>query len=217
MSEPQSISQNLFYGIATILFALSLISERLSNMFKLCLKETRIKTFDDAMEKIRERNIMVIALVFGLITATLSGADFFTLIEKGKLLGFLEKPDGESIAKVILGTFLSGVFISLGSKFWHDMLDIALQFSNLKKYQASKAAMTSQSAAIGNIQSKVQLAEQQLKQMDGYAGYDFNNADTSINLKFNSETLPTQKQMDWLNATFGNGNYNIQRTNIKVG
>ncbi len=146
---PPPNADHLWETIVTILFTLSLISERIGNFIKLQFSSLSITTFEVETEKKRESRILLISLACGIVTAVLAGADFFTLLKEGSLINLSDVgKNGSSIVKPIIGLILSGIFISLGSKFWHDVLDIVLQFSNLKKYkvkekmQAAKAMDT---------------------------------------------------------------------------
>ena len=127
------IAANPWITITLILLALSLITERIANLIKLHIPAVRLKSFDPSLEKKRERRVIWISIVCGLIVASGAYADLFFLIEEGALATLTSHP---VTIQSILGVFLCGLLVSLGSKFWHDVLDIVLQFSNLKKYKA---------------------------------------------------------------------------------
>jgi hypothetical protein len=219
MPQDQINSQTLAYTIVSILFALSMISERLANMYKLYWPDMRNKRPTTEGEKFRERKIMWTALVCGWIVAFIGGADFFTLIHNGTLVNIFTNKFWsveDSLPQTIFGFFLSGIFISLGSKFWHDMLDIVLQFSNLKKYQANTASATADSAQADALTSKVNLLEPQLRGMPGYRGYDFSSGPGVVNVKFDSQSPPSANQQASITNVLGAGNFNLVSTNMQT-
>lgn len=191
-------SQNLLVTIVITLFILSLISERLANFLKLNLQSVieRISWFrgmfedkrgnkrfnfrtpeiDPECEKLRERGIMNIAIICGIFTAVLTGADLFYLIGSGGVIEYsklnlshfeLNRILRWSVLGHIIGFIATGFFISLGSKFWHDLLDIVLYTSNMKRKIADPR--TYQGQTVAEIEeflnlSPIQLAELAEKQ-----------------------------------------------------
>src|SRR5690349_7220797 len=111
-------TEGLAVTIVTILFTLSLISERVSNLIKLCFESLSVRRYQPSLEKQRERNILLLALVSGLLVAFIAGADLFVLVNECRLLRSAEF-SGQNVPGIIL----TGFFVSLGSKFWHDVLD----------------------------------------------------------------------------------------------
>lgn len=129
------------------LFLLSVISERITNFLKLWLPESwfgslRQKQMDEAAEKIRERKILAFSIGVGFFTAMSVQASMLHILSN------IDRPE-EAIGwnhvticfsyffswenwKYILGFLLTGCFISLGSKFWHDLLDLLLEVKNVK-------------------------------------------------------------------------------------
>jgi hypothetical protein len=156
--------------ITIILFVLSLISERIANFFKLYLPEDqwflrlippgkfRTKQDDEYEEKCRIRRVFIIALMSGFAVALFLKADIIAIFnapnDPQDTLGWdrIKFPDGaEGIWKLptvlssIFGCLLTGFFLSFGSKFWHDLLDLLLESKNLRRrlsdgsiYQAEK-------------------------------------------------------------------------------
>jgi hypothetical protein len=127
-----SITDKLLIAIVMQLFILSTISERITNFIKLNVQSVttsfgnfKIREYEQEKEKKRERGVLNWAIIVGIIVALCAKADLFYLINHGEL-----KPDWNDISW--LGCLLTGFFISLGSKFWHDLLDLLLQVKNLK-------------------------------------------------------------------------------------
>jgi len=113
-------------------FVLSQISERISNLFKLYLPSDwfgniRDKEDDPQKEKIRERKILVFSWIAGLITTGLfwgAAADAAT----DSLLYWMQAHKNNYFF-----FFGMSVFLSFGSKFWHDILDLVLEYKNAKR------------------------------------------------------------------------------------
>lgn len=133
-----------------LLFVLSQVSERISNFLKLNLPERFFGNLDikekvKVKEKIRERKIMFISLVAGSITSFLFYYSFFEYDTKTDDENFKNLKSYLSefkFSSIILTTF----FLSFGSKFWHDLLDIIFYYKNAQRsiqngevFQASSA------------------------------------------------------------------------------
>lgn len=187
-------SENLLVTIVITLFILSLISERLANFLKLNLQSLierfswfrgmfedkkgnkrfnfRTPEIDPECEKLRERGIMNIAILCGIFTAVLTGADLFYLIASGGVIEYrklnvssfeLNRILRWSVLGHIIGFVATGFFISLGSKFWHDLLDIVLYTSNLKRKIADPR--TYQGQTIAEIEEFLNLTPIQLAEL----------------------------------------------------
>ena len=86
---------NLWITISITLFALSLISERLTNFVKLHLQSIpkidnwlgnfRFQEKDPKCEKLRERVILWLSIICGIVVAVAMKADLIYLLENGKL------------------------------------------------------------------------------------------------------------------------------------
>lgn len=162
------------YKLITILFVLSLISERIANFFKLKLSGSRqrlksrgsilkwftfgntsLKKTDPQEEKQREFRVLKINLFFGCLIAICFHADLFILLQHidrpNDFLNWSHESTSISwewslktfgkLLLALLGCLLTGAFISFGSKFWHDTLDLLLQ---VKNYRGMLAAEKSQ-------------------------------------------------------------------------
>ncbi|WP_276372929.1 hypothetical protein [Chryseolinea sp. H1M3-3] len=172
-------TNDILYTIGTILFVLSLISERLANLYKLHWPNLRTRRLSPSLEKLREKEVMWLALVCGWIVSLLAGADIFYLLSEGKLVSIYDVIASSNlfiIGRSLIGIFLSGLFISLGSKFWHDVLDIILQFSALKRFKATEASQQEPvlaAAAKEEIELKVAKNISSIRAIKGYLGYDY--------------------------------------------
>lgn len=121
------------------LFILSLVAERLTNFLKLKREKLRLKKAGSE-EKERQLKILRLAVLSGLMVAAIVKADFFEMInpqhEQGitsweVYLSQWKAVEGSKIwlsIRLIIGIIITGLFISQGSKFFHDLLDIMLQF-----------------------------------------------------------------------------------------
>lgn len=142
--------------LVTALFMLSMISERIAEFFKNYLSRKKIKGYeiigdattkypeDSPAELRRHYRILKLNLVCGFVTALLCHASFFDFLQNmndpGRMLKWPATFHFTCSFKVffsnlffLLGCFFTGAFISLGSKFWHDLLDILLAVKNAKK------------------------------------------------------------------------------------
>ncbi|RWX02271.1 hypothetical protein [Flavobacterium cerinum] len=148
-------------AVTTMLFILSMISERIITFIKLwCVKgrsflfivvsddvDTSIRAVNPAEEAKRSRSILAINLTVSFLIALLSKASLFDMFSFSdahpeiwnNLFSWQNETFSfsfESVARllsIIFGCALTGSFISLGSKFWHDLLDLLLQVKDLKK------------------------------------------------------------------------------------
>ncbi|WP_456462095.1 hypothetical protein [Reichenbachiella sp.] len=177
--------ENLWVTIVTILFALSLISERIANLIKLHFSGLNLKKDNTKDEKNREKRISWLSLFTGLFVSLIAGADLFTLVTEGELYNHVNFVDEELLdqLKIIFGILFSALFVSLGSKFWHDVLDIVLQFSELKKYTAKskgREIKDDEAKIVSDLILKrdIELNRELLKDKDAYeinllAAYEF--------------------------------------------
>jgi hypothetical protein len=139
-------STNLLITVVINLFVLSMVSERLVNFLKLNFQKIyetnnlnektkqlgnsifgnfRNIENDKNLEKLRERGILNWAIFCSFIVAFFAKADLFYLINFGKLpVGMTTNPFEIANGISLIGICLTALFISLGSKFWHDLLDI---------------------------------------------------------------------------------------------
>jgi hypothetical protein len=214
-------SENIWITITTIMLMLSLISERVSNLVKLNWPVLRDKGKTENEEKIRERNVLVLAVVSGCLVAIVAGADLFTLVNKGKLL------NANSLNRTnVLGMLLSGLFISLGSKFWHDVLDIVLQFSKLKKFKAlnEKVSISENPNTYNLLKEKEQNLEHvirgnldKLRALSNYRGYNIEQEGNSFVaiLKF-VDQVPLKGEISWIENYLKPEEYKTQLTSKTV-
>ena len=145
--------------LVTALFTLSLISERVINWAKLYFGQEGKKLLffsnreeditkqssDPIMNVYRERKIIGLNIAISIIVALLMNANVLDLLR-------LENPtehfgwqkivwqNGSEISSFITnilysfsGCLLTGFCMSIGSKFWHDTLDMLLYAKNMRK------------------------------------------------------------------------------------
>ncbi len=144
--------------IVTVLFILSMIFERINEFLKKylsCKKVVGVGWYivgdtttkfpaGSKEEKRREYRILKMNLFIGFLTSFLAHASFFDLLRNidnpGKVIGW---PDLSIVIsgninfgtpfQFVIGCLFTGAFISMGSKFWHDLLDLLLYTKNLKE------------------------------------------------------------------------------------
>ncbi len=120
-------------AFAIVMFVLSQISERISNFFKLYLPVSfwgnlSQSEADPVHEKIRERKILLLSWLAGILTTLMFWGGLTADAGGGSSLAVF-KPYKEK------WWFYLGVsiFLSLGAKFWHDLLDIIFLYKNSKR------------------------------------------------------------------------------------
>ncbi len=142
-------------------------------------------------EQKRIYRILKINLVCGFITALACHASLFDLLSNldnpGGQLGwtghtkqFCQREYFWDNVGFVIGCFMTGAFISLGSKFWHDLLDIVMAVRDAK----NEINRASDSSYAGLTQSeKYQLLDAAIKEnkaswkasYDNYAGVSIGN------------------------------------------
>jgi hypothetical protein len=134
-----------------VLFLMSIIAERVANFIKLHFSShkegkwygwgnLRLRETSELAEKQREKRIMFINIACGFIVALCLNANlieiFGGLSQSSLPIGW-ENPNFKfSIERYFIhfvGWVLTGLFISLGSKFWHDLLDMLYE---VKKHRS---------------------------------------------------------------------------------
>jgi len=159
-----------YISIAIILFVLSIICERVADLLKsflsstntgfgrwlgnqLGLGELNVRQSDPITEQKRSYRILKINLLCGIAVATALHADLYSIIilnngDPMKALGWTGRLQfssrGDFALKGItflIGCITTGFFISFGSKFWHDALDILLQVKNYRRVLADPATL----------------------------------------------------------------------------
>ncbi|MDJ1484227.1 hypothetical protein QNI16_27260 [Cytophagaceae bacterium YF14B1] len=105
------------------------------------INETEAKKYEDF--------VLRLSIFSGILVAIILKADLFKLLNINTIpqnsLGwstshwvYVFKNDQPltlipKVFKVLIGCFAAGIFISFGSKFWHDLLDIILQIKELRR------------------------------------------------------------------------------------
>lgn len=148
--------------LVTTLFTLSLVSERVINWMKLYFGQAGKKfpfftnrdediskqSNDPKLNTIRERKILGLNITVGILIAFLAHANLFEILRSvnpAENLGWntIDWPDRFSnqiwlIFNNIIGCTLSGLCMSMGSKFWHDTLDLLFYSKNLRQKMVEK-------------------------------------------------------------------------------
>lgn len=142
--------------LITLLFLLSMVCERIADFLKYYMSDSHVfkiqKDFfkvgdtltkfpnDELKEKERVFRILKINTWSGILLATILKADLIKIFNNveapGKVLGWNNLSEYRTLSDFIflpLGIILTGCFISFGSKFWHDLLDLLYQIKNTKR------------------------------------------------------------------------------------
>ena len=121
--------ENLIISVSLTLFMLSLITEKISNFIKLNVPALANKVNSEKDEKKRERNIQLLTGIIGIAVALACNADFFVLIAEDSKI----EPLTLLTFKGAVGCVITGLFLSQGSKFFHDLLNTVLYYKNMRK------------------------------------------------------------------------------------
>ncbi|MDH5589088.1 MAG: hypothetical protein OEZ65_05995 [Gemmatimonadota bacterium] len=141
-------------NLIVVLAVLSLAAERATNLLKLGQPDLRVRTTDDAKEKLREQAITWQSVFIGVGLALLMKADMFEILASlnapWDTLGWVRVTDSGWVrvpATANLGTALyaaggsvvTGLALGFGSKFWHELLDGILELRGLAQNLKKKA------------------------------------------------------------------------------
>ncbi len=149
--------------LAATLFVLSMISERVVSFIKLTfsgwgfLGNLKVKSNDVDAETSRSRRILQVNLFIGFLVALSIRADLveiFKQIQDPKAgIGWDQgwPQSFPEVLRIILGCFLTGCFLSLGSKFWHDLLDLLLAVKQIKQERAGLFDQISATGVFGQL------------------------------------------------------------------
>ena len=119
-------------NLLVVITVLSVAAERIANALKLgspTLEKPR-RRLSRRKQKERERRIAKRALAASVLLAFVVKADFFALVSGAdapwETLGWSRSalrslPD---LVSTVAGTTVTGLALSFGSKFWHDVLDL---------------------------------------------------------------------------------------------
>lgn len=136
-----------FIQIVFVLLILSMITEKITNLVKLrptswvksiALFFVSKKQGLEKSEKQRTREIQTMAIIAGITVALVTRASIFHVSDPNFNLGWQHFDFCQNYAWLyvlydIFGCVLTGFFLSLGSKFFHDLLDLLLEAKNLKR------------------------------------------------------------------------------------
>lgn len=150
-----------FISLATTLVSLSLIAERIITWLKLYFgqlgkqlpffsnleEDLTQRSSDPVQEKIRERKILGLTIVVCILIALVINANLFEILSNRPptaTLGWTGVVWAHGagaltlqILRTVLGCICCGFCISLGSKFWHDLLDMLLSVKTIKQNMAN--------------------------------------------------------------------------------
>ena len=126
--SPVNIDVNDLISITITLLILSFITEKITDFLKLHFPSLYVKSNDEIEEKKRDRGIMLLGFGMGFFVAFASQVHVFHLLDLK--LGPDWLPEW---LWHLLGYMLTAVFLSFGSKFFHDLLDLLLQVKNLQR------------------------------------------------------------------------------------
>ena len=159
-----------------IMFILSTITEKISNFIKLndfinkkdIFKDIKIRTDSEEDEKNREKKIQIISIIIGVMVAVICKANIFDILTDENFQLFWKDEKDWEIFTAVIGSIICGIFLSFGSKFFHDLLDLVFQIKELKNKLNTK-----------------ELSEiKNMKEFDEYFNADeYSNAESAVSEK----------------------------------
>jgi hypothetical protein len=205
-------------GIAIMLFILSMIAERIVTWIKIYFgkggrrlwflfnsdKKNLRKAYSQEDEKSIEVQILGLNICISILIALVANANLFSIfkaVEPFTAFGWDNYNFDLSIDGFVffmyslVGCSLTGLFISLGSKFWHDMLDLLFYTKNLReKLSQSQPYQVSSIAELDNYLTLngSNLAQLAIEQNSSYLKVKFPN----INFLTDSVIIHDGKRKD---------------------
>lgn len=150
--NPPETPQNLLdklTAIGIILLILSLINEKITGLIRkstghlteifpstkrFVSKPAQKEVNPEMHERMKEQQVILFSIFMGCVVAFATNADLFSLFQSPDPTTVLFSPNWDSkVGWKLLGILCTGIFLSFGSKFFHDLLDTLLQIKNLKR------------------------------------------------------------------------------------
>lgn len=129
-------------GLIIVIFTLfmaSMVNERMVDFIKLQFPQLWMKSVHYNDEIGRHKKIWLLSFLMSLVSTRLLKIDVIKLLISNNigqgmsgLFDRFQESEHETEA-CIVGWILTALFVSLGSKFWHDLLDVVLFFKNSKR------------------------------------------------------------------------------------
>lgn len=142
--ETKAVTYQSISAVCILLLILSQISERLANLMKLWLSGKQLNPFANTEptrvrnlrnrtigdnEKEREEGILFVNVLCGVLVASVT-LNIILAAECPPGIKWLF--DIRGVQRILL-IALGGFFLSFGSKFWHDLLDLLFQYKRAKE------------------------------------------------------------------------------------
>jgi hypothetical protein len=137
-----------YLNLVILLTVLSIIAERMTNVFKLRRDDLKLRSKDEAGEKNREQKITLMSVAMGILVAVLAKANLFEILANLEspwtTLGWVElnsfewvrSPSSSSFGAFLYslgGSIITGLALSFGSKFWHEILDTVFELRGIAR------------------------------------------------------------------------------------
>ncbi|MEX1002425.1 MAG: hypothetical protein WDZ35_09965 [Crocinitomicaceae bacterium] len=217
-------SMDYFIQITFVLLVLSMIAEKVTNFIKLNYPDNPIKAFFNREPKLgknatiedfeslketkRQREVQTLAILISLTLAFGCRANLFKIYDPTFELGWININwstysirDGVSD---FFGCGLSGIFLSLGSKFFHDLLGLLMESKNLKRKLKNREAV-SDLRSIDEVDQYIAklepaIVEQQLgekiKKMPAVKSWEYSELDNTVDIYLGDISEEERKQLE---------------------
>ena len=164
---PQTDLFDHFIQVTFVLLILSMITEKVANFIKLNFPDNRLKRFfnwkiklghnasisdyQDVAKNKKNREVQTLATIIGIVVAYGCRANIFRIYETDFEMGWMSgEINSDYFRHYFISDFfgcgLTGLFLSLGSKFFHDLLGVLLETKNLKRKLTGREG-------VGNLQT----------------------------------------------------------------
>lgn len=170
-----------------VLLILSLVTEKMANFYK---THSRIIAHEKN-ERARSAKIQFATILIGVGVALICKLNLFEIFRTDFVLFWNTSADWENYKWIsnVLGSVISGFFLSLGSKFFHDLLDLLLEAKNLKKKMSLRAG--SGLDAIEELEERLSATDNKhirifldtmLLDIDGVKRYELNEEKGTVSI-----------------------------------
>jgi len=214
-------NDNTLVQMIFVLLILSMVAEKVTNFVKLhfpntplrnmlnpslkITSDTTVEEYESFEKKRTEREIQMLAIIIGIGTAIVTRATIFQINRSDFILGWigLELSYMGTIQfwQDILGCIITGIFLSLGSKFFHDLLGLVYQIKEAKGKVAEGPSVKAQIRDLAGIPlevpSNVSVVQnailQQVSSIPGYVRYEVSPSESRVDVYLSKGTPITEE------------------------
>ncbi|MBD3637784.1 MAG: hypothetical protein HUJ25_10555 [Crocinitomicaceae bacterium] len=213
-----------FIQVTFVLLVLSMITEKFANWIKLRLPDNPVKrmlvkniahkyanTLDEYEEMQKDkkvREIQTLTFLIGCVVAFATRANLFKLYDPEFKLSWFEVEYSSYTAldgvSDFIGCFLTGVFLSFGSKFFHDLLGVLMETKNLKRKLRNRESVEDLNT-INEVDSYLKeiepvviekKIEEYFKDFPYVNGFEYSDVDKTVDVFVSEMSADEQNKLD---------------------